>query len=351
MKKLFDKLHYQLQQNLPFVIYSKPNSNSTVGLFLDNDELTILKDFSNSGFVFSPFDDEERIFFSKERLEVLSVANQFEAIELGDTVKAEPENEEVKRSFESLVVKAVKTIKFGACEKIVVSRKEKVVVPNFNIEVSFKKMLQLYPTAFKYCWFHPKVGMWMGATPEQFLKINNNELKTVALAGTRLKSETENWGEKEKIEQQLVTDFIVENIEQYTQAVKTSMPYTVNAGSLQHIKTDISACLEDKSNLVKIIEVLHPTPAVCGYPKDIAKSFIIENEGYDRSFYAGFLGELNNADGTNDITSDLFVNLRCMQVFKNEVELYAGCGITADSNPENEFWETVNKAATMKKIL
>lgn len=351
MEKLFDKLQHQLQQNLPFVIYSKPNSDSTIGLFSDSDKLAVLDDFSDSGFVFSPFDGQEIIFFPKENYEALSVNNQFGAIELDNPITTEPENEETKRSFEKLVEKAVKTIQSGVCEKIVVSRKETVITRNLNIEISFKKMLQLYPTAFKYCWFHPEIGMWMGATPEQFLKIDNNELKTVALAGTRLKTEAENWGEKEKIEQELVTNFIVENIQKYSKSVTTSHPYTANAGSLQHIKTDISALLENQSELKNIVEVLHPTPAVCGYPKDVAKSFIIENEGYNRSYYAGFLGELNDVTLDAGKSSDLFVNLRCMQISKNEVALYVGCGITADSNSENEYWETVNKAVTMKKIL
>lgn len=351
MKKLFDKLQDQLQQNLPFVIYSKPNSDSTIGLFLDSDKLSVLDDFSDSGFVFSPFDGQEIIFFPKENYEILSVNNQFEAIELNNSVAIKSEDEEAKRSFENLVEKAVKTIQSGICEKIVVSRKEIVNTPNLNIEESFKKMLQLYPTAFKYCWFHPKVGMWMGATPEQFLKIDNNELKTVALAGTRLQSEIETWGEKEKIEQELVTNFIVENIQKYSKTVITSRPYTANAGNLQHIKTDILALLENQSELRNIVEVLHPTPAVCGYPKDVAKAFIIENEGYDRSFYAGFLGELNTVALEARKSSDLFVNLRCMQILNNKVVLYVGCGITTDSNPENEYWETVNKAVTMKKIL
>lgn len=351
MKKLFDKLQDQLQQNLPFVIYSKPNSDSTIGLFLDSDKLSVLDDFSDSGFVFSPFDGQEIIFFPKENYEILSVNNQFEAIELTNSVAIKSEDEEAKRSFENLVEKAVKTIQSGICEKIVVSRKEIVNTPNLNIEESFKKMIQLYPTAFKYCWFHPKVGMWMGATPEQFLKIDNNELKTVALAGTRLQSEIETWGEKEKIEQELVTNFIVENIQKYSKTVTTSQPYTANAGNLQHIKTDILALLENQSELRNIVEVLHPTPAVCGYPKDVAKAFIIENEGYDRSFYAGFLGELNTVALEARKSSDLFVNLRCMQILKSEVVLYVGCGITTDSNPENEYWETVNKAVTMKKIL
>ena len=82
--------------------------------------------------------------------------------------------------------------------------------------------------------------------------------------------------------------------------------------------------------------------------KEVSKDFILSEEGYDRKFYAGFLGEINqNQQG--DV--DLFVNLRCMEIEKNKIHLYIGCGITKDSNPEKEYYETANKAMTMKEIL
>ena len=92
---------------------------------------------------------------------------------------------------------------------------------------------------------------------------------------------------------------------------------------------------------------MHPTPAVCGFPKDAARKFILENEDYDRAYYSGFLGELNWDDST-----DLFVNLRCLQVVDGQkVILYVGGGITAESDPKKEWLETVHKAQTMKMVL
>ena len=114
----------------------------------------------------------------------------------------------------------------------------------------------------------------------------------------------------------------------------------------------IEGVINKKSNLKEVVSVLHPTPAVCGFPMQKAKKFIFENEGYDRSYYTGFLGELNiKGDYINKPKSDLFVNLRCMQVVKNMAHIYVGCGITKDSIPEKEFLETVNKSMTMKIIL
>ena len=104
--------------------------------------------------------------------------------------------------------------------------------------------------------------------------------------------------------------------------------------------------LDKNSDLKQLISVLHPTPAVCGFPKLEAKKFILENENYNREYYSGFLGELNIHDAT-----DLYVNLRCMQIKNNQIHLYIGGGITKDSIPEKEWIETANKAMTMKKIL
>src|SRR5690606_31528760 len=101
-----------------------------------------------------------------------------------------------------------------------------------------------------------------------------------------------------------------------------------------------------------IIKALHPTPAVCGMPKEIARDFLIQKEGYDRKYYAGYLGELNcNVEQNTNDESDLYVNLRCMEIEENNINIYVGCGVTKDSNPESEFIETVNKSSTMKQIL
>ena len=196
---------------------------------------------------------------------------------------------------------------------------------------------------------------------KEIIKVRNlskiyqsNEIKTVALAGTQLatKANTVIWQEKEQTEQQLVTDFIVESLEGLVKDITISSPYSVRAGNLWHIKTDISATLKSRKFLQKVITALHPTSAVCGLPKEAAKRFIIENEGYDREYYSGFLGELNIDLLTfKTLQTDLFVNLRCMKIVKDKAQLYIGCGITKDSDPEKEYLETVNKAMTMKKIL
>jgi isochorismate synthase len=193
----------------------------------------------------------------------------------------------------------------------------------------------------------------MGATPEQLLKVNNNTFETIALAGTQKETVSNEviWHTKEKEEQQYVTDYIVTKLEKVASEVIVSKPYSIKAGSIWHIKTDISGVLNSGSSLQEVVRLLHPTPAVCGFPKDKSKAFILENENYDRTFYTGYLGELNSGFSTDTISSHLFVNLRCMEILDSQANLYMGCGITKDSVPEKEWEESINKSVTMKKVL
>lgn len=344
----FAKHHFE--KKLPFVLYSKPNQAKVVGIFQENNELYAAENFDESGFVMASFDGEKQILIPESKSEINVVDFVFEANSSNHFVL---DNKKGKETFENLVQKGIDAIENGSFQKVVLSRKEIVTIENLDFAVIFERLLQSYPTAFKYCWFHPKVGMWIGATPEQLLKADSQKIHTVALAGTQKFEENQEviWGEKEIEEQKFVTDFIVDNLKDITSELSISEPYTLKAGTILHIKTDIEAVLKPENNLKKVVSILHPTPAVCGLPKAVSRDFILKNEGYDREFYSGFLGELNKDFATSETKSDLFVNLRCMQIKKNEAHLYIGCGVTKDSIPEKEFIETANKALTMKRIL
>lgn len=352
MSDFFHQVVQHYNDKLPFVIYSKPNSSTSFGLLQKDSSINAIENYSNKGFVLNSFTSEKKILFPLDKCRQISIENNLESIEINQELK-ETYSEEAKQKFEILVKTAIEEIIVGNCKKIVTSRCETIHVSSFELVKSFKLLVKLYPTAFKYCVFHPEIGLWIGATPEQLLKVKENTIQTVALAGTKTKDEIdENWGEKEKVEQQLVTGFIIQNLAPFITENSVSKPYTHQAGNLLHIKTDISAKMKDKSQLSEVLKVLHPTPAVCGFPKEKAKDFIVKNEDYNREFYAGFLGELNyEAENIESENSDLFVNLRCMKIENNIANIYVGCGITKDSNPELEFFETVNKSKTIKKVL
>ena len=203
-----------------------------------------------------------------------------------------------------------------------------------------------------YVWFHPKVGLWMGATPEKLVTLQNGKFHTTALASTQTYKDNLNpvWGNKEKKEHQYVVDYIVSQIKDQQNGIilknfTVSDTYTVKAGNLLHLKADIIGVIGD-FELKKLLDTLHPTPAVCGLPKESSKSFILANENYDRTYYTGFLGEINV-----DLETALYVNLRCVEIVGTTAIIYVGGGITLESIPENEWSETSNKTFTIKSIL
>lgn len=340
--KLLDKATLQFQKHLPFVLYAKPNEEILHGIFQNN---ATLHEFENqSGFVFASFYNETDVVFP------LSDSDIFQE-------EINPENEEhsvqfeigfdenAQISFENLVRNAVSEIENGTFEKVVLSRKIEIS-QSVDVFKSYQNLLKKYPTAFRYLWFHPQIGMWMGATPEQLVKIKSNTFETVALAGTQVFSDEVTWQEKEIVEQQLVTDYIKSRTENLVENVRISHAYTHRAGNLVHLKSNISGELKQNVSEKEVIAAIHPTSAVCGMPLEKARSFIIQNENYNRKYYAGFLGEFQMQKQTN-----LFVNLRCCEIENSVTTIYVGCGITKDSQSNKEFIETENKAKTIKNIL
>lgn len=353
MIDFFIKVKQQEAQKLPFVIYSKPYKTEVRGFFQKNDHLYFAETLDETGFVFAPFDGNQMILIPKSQSIIWeSDVTSVEENELNSLDHLE--NKLEKERFEQLIQKAINDIQKGAFNKVVLSRKEILEVPNFDLVTVFTRLIQRFPTVFCYCWYHPKIGLWMGATPERLLKASRKKFCTMALAGTQnFEGKTDViWESKEIEEQQFVTDFILENLKGLTSEVAISSPYTVQAGNVLHIKTDIEGIINKTSKLNQVVSVLHPTPAVCGLPKEVAKEFILDNEGYDREYYTGFLGELNKKDFTEKKQkSDLYVNLRCMQIKEKQAHLYMGCGITKESIPEKEWNESVNKSMTIKSVL
>lgn len=356
MNNFFEKVLQQQLQSLPFVLYCKPNSDTVIGMFQQNDNLYDVVDFTEKGFVFSSFNGDKNHIIPEKYSETKYFV--FDKKEIAESEKefASPD-ETAKANFEALVATGIRAIQNDEFKKVVLSRKETILLPDFDLVETFEKLVQLYPATFVYCFYHPKIGIWMGATPEQLLKVEGKVFKTMALAGTQKNTgyEVVKWQDKEKQEQQFVTDYILSELDKVSNSIVVSEPYSIQAGTIWHIKTDISGELNSVQNLKEVVGLLHPTPAVCGLPKRESKQFILDNENYERTFYTGYLGELNSSSSSDRTSSDLFVNLRCMEIEMNfgvktaKANLFMGCGITKDSVPEKEWEESVNKSMTMKR--
>jgi isochorismate synthase len=264
--------------------------------------------------------------------------------------------------FERTVELAVAAIRSKQFHKVVLSRIKKLRYhESFSPAVGFSKLAASYPHAFISLVSLPEQQeLWLGATPETLIRqTSEGAFRTMSLAGTQIAHDENGqliprydirWGQKEIEEQALVSRYIVECFKKIRlrEYLETG-PKTVLAGNLYHLRTnfevDTDALAFPELGSV-MLRLLHPTSAVCGVPKISSQQFIAEIEGYDRSFYSGFLGPVQ-IDGE----SNLFVNLRTVSLREGEATFYAGAGITEDSIPEREWEETEMKCDTLLKVL
>ncbi len=337
----------QISLNKPFVVYRKPGADHIRMLVQSDGALHRFQDFSDSGFIMAPFLNTEAPILIRpdESHQIVETSNSS-----GSDTRQKPPvfREPGKERHLNLISNAIKAINSGDLRKVVLARKIVVEMETLPLHV-FENLCAVHREAFSYYWYHPQIGSWLGASPELLLSLQDNLLETYSLAGTIKHTEgiKPDWGEKESEEQRLVTDFIVDSLSRISLHASASDVAQVRAGKLWHLRSVIRANASNK-DLKKIVDVLHPTPAVCGIPRDKAANFIEKHEGLDRKFYTGFLGEINmgSEEGTN-----LFVNLRCMEYSGKQASIYVGGGITGLSEPELEWQETEAKSQTILNAI
>ena len=232
------------------------------------------------------------------------------------------------------VARALDAISNGYLAKVVVSRGRQhttAVTP----EEAFANLCQMHPNALVYLMHHPEEGTWCGATPELLLRAQQHDVDTVSLAGTR-RSQSTAWTEKERVEQRLVTDHILDVLaHKGATHITLDGPKDKTYGKLAHLETRISATC--RGDLHALAKALHPTPAVCGLPVTESAEFIRNQESHDRMYYAGFLG------WSSPLGCAYYVNLRCATWGLEGVNLFAGGGIVEGSSAESEWQETEAK--------
>ncbi|MEP1257470.1 chorismate-binding protein, partial [Algoriphagus sp.] len=263
---------------------------------------------------------------------------------------------EDKEHFTKLVRKGIRAIQANHLGKVVPARTKTIPIPsNFNLGNTVVSLMNSYPNAFINFFHLPKVGTWIGASPETLIETKGDIFTTMSLAGTQ-KASGDNplksvaWTQKEIEEQALVSRYIVSCFKKIRlREYEEHGPKTVLAGNLLHLRSDFKINMRetgfpDLGSLM--LSLLHPTSAVCGMPRREAHDFLQEFEGFDRSFYAGFIGPVNIQGSTS-----IYVNLRTASLHANEATLYAGAGVTEDSDPEKEWEETELKCQIIGKFI
>ena len=251
---------------------------------------------------------------------------------------------ETKDEYLNNLNEVIEVIKDNQLPKLVYSRRK--IFTDFNqiaLKESFKNLCSAYPNAFSYILINGE-NSWMGAFSEVLGKFNKQThiFETMSLAGTLPVSES--WSEKEIDEQKPVSSYIRDILKKYSETLDESETYDHISGNIKHLRTDFKIKIQPE-DLDTLIQELHPTPAVCGIPKDFCKENIQKLEKYPRELYAGYI-KIETEESIQ-----YFVNLRCSKLYKNAVHLFVGGGITAQSNPEKEWIETELKSEAVLKNL
>ncbi len=199
--------------------------------------------------------------------------------------------------------------------------------------------------AFRYFYYTPKHGFWIGASPEILLVSDGEHFETMALAGTRdLADRDLPWSGKNIAEQAIVRNYIVDRLYDLGLAPEVGPTETITTGNIQHLCTVIKGRNED-CRPIEILRALNPTPALAGYPLSAALEKIVEVERHPRRCYGGYVA-ISEA-----CSLAAYVNLRCVN-FDNAVWcMYVGGGIMPDSDIDDEWRETEAKSLILKDLI
>jgi len=364
----FDTL---ILQNRSFAVYRNPG-DTTIHFILQQEEkpqqLRYLTELNaKEGFVIAPFATSEKtpvvlihpdIVLEGENTILKYLVKETNFIHtkqpVPNTTRGSFDKKSKKSGSFSTYEKAFElfqdALRFNVCEKIVLSRTLGMPKPSgFSAGNTFKAAFKAYPEAFVYLCHSPLTGTWLGSSPELILSGKGTDWQTVALAGTKdlsMEKEIPDWDQKNIQEQHIVADYLEKQLNTLNLAYTRNGPFASKAGKLMHLKTEFSFQMNDNDKIGDLLESLHPTPAVCGFPKKEAYSLILGNEGYDRTYYSGFVGELSMKGKTG-----LFVNLRCMQIGTDALTLFAGGGLLTSSELKSEWEETEAKLQTILSLI
>jgi isochorismate synthase len=377
-KKLLDEY---VEHEEPFALYRHPDGKELYLVTPDEQDIKYYHDLSElsgqDGFVFAPFQVTEEcpivmfnyteenhhgqfgdspLFDFTDDVMGFMAENNF--LTLLTQAYPVPELDiPVDEVYEKAFATYTEALRDGRFQKLVLatafgldmSAEEGSKDAKMSYEDVFYAACHYCPHSFVYMFYTPKTGLWVGATPEVLLAGEEEDWHTMALAGTQPLQDgklPQEWDEKYRKEQAYVADYIRHQLNSIGIQAEEEGPYPVPAGLLSHLRTDFSFKLPESTSVTDLLKLLHPTPAVCGLPKEEAFRFILENEEIDRRYYSGFVGSIELGGST-----DLYVNLRCLTTEDDIVCLYAGGGLIEGADMEEEWKEVEKKAYTMGRLL
>ncbi|WP_105993741.1 isochorismate synthase [Staphylococcus simulans] len=241
-------------------------------------------------------------------------------------------------------------------EKIVLARR-RLIRFDQNIDIAYILENAMKNESNSYIFVMQSEGsIFFSQTPEQLMEVENQVLSTKAVAGTIRRTSDEEQDKKHVDaflqdsknlqEHHFVVQSILDDIAPYVNKVDyNTHPKILKNDHLYHLYTEIAADLEDKT-YIGLLDRLHPTPALGGYPKDKAMDFIEQKEFGTRGLYGAPVGYIDMEDNC-----EFIVAIRSMLIKQDQATLYAGCGIIKQSDPKSELDETTLKFTPMMNAL
>jgi isochorismate synthase len=260
---------------------------------------------------------------------------------------SEAERTLAERAWVARVNAAKRGISQGRIDKVVLARSRKLLA---GAPISAHQLLETLPEqqpdACIYA-FRQGGSTFLGATPERLIHLAGRQIESDALAGTAWPGSGELAGSKNQHEQSLVVQAIMQALEPLCVLPPNAMPVEVHAaGQLTHLRNRITGQILNGVSLFDLIRALHPTPAVGGYPTNAALNWLAEHKEQRSGWYSGGIGMLDGAGN-----GEFSVALRSALIQGKSIELHAGAGIVADSDPWQELAETNAKLGTLLDAL
>lgn len=260
--------------------------------------------------------------------------------------------------FQNAVREALNEIARGDYGKIVLARAQRLATAEpFHPLGVLNHLRQRYPGCYAFSIANGRGQSFIGASPERLVRVATGRMHTEALAGSapRGKSASEDaafarallQSDKDLREHRLVIGSIARRVADLGLALEhAAQPRLLGLANVQHLHTPISASVPAGVHILDLVQRLHPTPAVGGTPREPAVAAIARFEPFSRGLYAGASGWVDWRGG-----GEFFVGLRSALVEGCQATAYAGAGIVAGSDPEQEFAETELKFKALIEAL
>ena len=227
-------------------------------------------------------------------------------------------------------------------EKAVVGRRTDFIVEKaISIDSLLSEMMSYQTAGYVYCWKQQE-SVFCGISPETLLRMEGGKFECDALGGTLWdQGESYGWDDKLLFEHESVRKDIVQRLSEDLTEISVSAPETVKLNGIAHLRSRIKGCASRKNvSFLGVVDKLHPTAAVCGYPESSAHQMIEDFEPFDRGWYAGPIGVLRAE------SCEAAVALRCILMRRDSIHAYAAGGIIEASDKEVE-WEELNQKVGM----